>query len=87
MNLCVFISPRYFSFYDDEYGYICFNDNGDHATHDTQVAANLRTSLWTACSTMMDPGGANHLRIYACTCGSYAGKYCTANVGRTGDHP
>ena len=53
------------------------HDDGDHV---------LWTSLRTANSTMMGPGGANCLRIHSRTCGSCVGK-CTSSLVRTGCHP
>ena len=53
----MYISIKYFPFYDDEYGHVHYDDDGDHAEHDTQGSANLRTSLQTASSTMMGPVG------------------------------
>ena len=37
-------------------------------------------SLRTTSFTMMGPGGANRLEIYARTCGSCVGKYYTSNL-------
>ena len=44
---CTYTS-RYFPIYDDD---------DEHASHDTQGSADLRTSLRAASSTMMGPGG------------------------------
>ena len=46
----------YFPFNDNEYGRIRYDDNGDHAEHDTEGSADLRMSLRTASSTMMGFG-------------------------------
>ena len=46
----------YFSIYDDEYRRAHDYDDDEHASHDTQGSADLRTSLQTASSTMMGPG-------------------------------
>lgn len=73
--------------YDDEYECERYDDDGDHVEYDIQGSANLQTSLRTTSSTMMGPGGANHLEIHAHMCRSCVGKYCTSNLIRIGSQP
>ena len=78
MHLCV--TSGYFPFYNDDYGHVRYDDDGDHAAHDTQGFVDLQTLLQTTSSTMMGLGGCDRLEIHARTCGSCVGKYCTSNL-------
>ena len=55
-SICTYTSG-YFSFYDDEYRRVHYDDDHHHASHDFQESADLQTSLQIANSTMMGPGG------------------------------
>ena len=67
----------YFSIYDDEYGRVHYDDD-DHVSHETQLSADLWTSLRTTNSIMMGPGGGNRLGIHTRICGLCVGKYFTS---------
>ena len=47
MYFCMYITLRYFPFYDDKYGCVRFDDDGDHVEHKTQGFFDLRTLLQT----------------------------------------